>query len=57
MMTFSMDFNKITNCSSIIKIFDIFYFFRVLNYWCTVTNNVVDDFFDLLPTFNHACLL
>ena len=57
MMTFSMDFNKLTNCSSTFKMVDVFdLFFRISNYQCTVNIKVVDDFFDLLPIFNHACL-
>ena len=57
MMTFSIDFNKIRNYSSIFKIVGVFDpFYRIINYWCIVNKQVFDYFFDLLPTFNHVCL-
>ena len=54
MVTFSADFNEIRLCNKIFKLVDVFsLFFRIMNYWCSVSKQVVDEFFSLLPTFNH----
>ena len=56
-MTSSSDFNKILSHTKIFKLVNTFnLFINIINYWCSVNKQVVDDFFSLLPTFNHVCL-
>lgn len=56
-VTYLTNFAKIRLSSNFLKIADVFdLFFWIINYWCSVNKQVVDDFFSLLPTFNHMCL-
>ena len=54
MVTISADFNKIRSHTKIFKLVNTFnLFINIINYWCSVNKQVIDDFFSLLPTFNH----
>ena len=49
--------NKLILPSKVVRIIRTFnLFFRILNYWNGVNKKAVDDFFELMPTYNHTCL-